>query len=83
MNTYYLRLKSDGETVVDTVLVKEALQAQYGQGNVAYDASTDTYKVVGIENVIANSIDKGKWTFISVDGKKSALVQKIIPKELL
>lgn len=83
--SFYLsmRLTMEGEEKQDTALTKKALKAKYGQNNVTYNASTGTYRIFAVENVIANSVDKRKWTFITVKEEQKSNLAKFIPKELL
>lgn len=82
-NYLTIHFKNDDEEKQDTVLTKKALQAQFGQNNVTYDTSTDTYRVFVIKNVIANSIDNRNWTFVVIEEKQKPILEKFIPKELL
>ena len=82
-NYLSIHFKNDDEKKQDTALTKKALQVQFGQDNVTYDTSTDTYKVFVIKNVIANSIDSRNWTFVVIEDKQKPILEKFIPKELL
>lgn len=75
-------ISSDGK-VQDTAATKGALIKQFGQKNVSYDAATDTYKILVIKDVIANSTNKKNWTFVVVEEKQKPILEKFIPKELL
>lgn len=79
----YLTMQFKGEAIQDTTSTKEALEAEFGQGNVTYNASTDTYRIFVIENVVANSVNKRKWTFIVMQEKLKPILKRFIPKELL
>ena len=81
-NYLSMHFKNDGMKQ-DTALTKKALQSQFGQYNVTYNALIDTYRVFVIKNVIANSIDRRNWTFVVVEEKQKPLLEKFIPKELL
>ena len=82
-NYLSIHFKNDDGGKQDTILTKKALEAQFGEDNVSYNASTDTYRIFVIKNVIANSIDKRSWTFVVVEEKQKPLLEKFIPKELL
>jgi hypothetical protein len=79
-NYLIMQFRSDGERVPDTAATKEALQAEFGQGNVTYNASTDTYRIFVIENMVANSVNKRKWTFVVMQEKLKPILKRFIPK---
>lgn len=82
-NFLSMHFKQNNEVKQDTALTKKALEAQFGQDNVTYDSTTDTYKIFVIKNVIANSTNMRKWTFVVVEEKQKQILEKFIPKELL
>lgn len=84
MYTNNLNMRFKGEaTAADTGIVKTALQGQFGEENVTYNPKTKFYRIKVTKPVIANSADNKKWTFIVVEDKQKAVLQKFIPKELL
>jgi hypothetical protein len=82
-NYLKMRFKSQDGKTGDTTLTKKALEKQFGDGNVSYDAQTNFYRFLVYKNVIANSIGNKKWTFIVVEDKQRPILEKILPKELL
>ena len=66
----------------DTAVMKQAFGQQFGEENVSYNAATDTYKFFIVKDVIANSTNQRKWTFVVVEEKQKPLLQQFIPKEL-
>ncbi len=82
-NYLSLHFKGDGEKIPDTTLTKEALQAKFGKANVTYNSSTDTYRIFVVENVVANSVNKRKWTFVVIQESLKSLLKRFIPNELL
>ena len=79
-NTLIMRFKGSNQ---DPALTKKALQGQFGEENVSYDAATENFKIFAIKDVIANSKDMKKWTFIAVEERQKPMLEKFIPKELL
>ena len=82
-NYMNIRFKSDEKETPDTASTKMALQAQFGEDNVKYIQSTDTYRIFVVKNVIADSKDMRNWTFVVVEDKQKPILEKFIPKELL
>jgi len=82
-NSMKMRFKAPGSESMDTTVIKQLLEKQFGNGNVSYNAETKSYRIVKYENVVANSADNKKWTFITVESKQKAMLEKILPKELL
>jgi hypothetical protein len=81
----YVRLKfklGEGEEI-DSAAAKQGLEEEFGKGNVAYDARTKYFKITMNENVIANSADEKKWTFVVADPKRKPMLEKFLPKEIL
>ena len=75
-------LSPDGKRQ-DTALTKKGLENQFGQDNVIYDFSTESYRIFVIKNVIADSKDKNNWTFVVVEDRQKPILEKFMPKELL
>jgi hypothetical protein len=67
----------------DTAKMKKAFGEQFGKENVTYNAATDTYKFFIVKDVIANSANQRKWTFVVVEEKQKPMLEQFIPKELL
>ena len=82
-NYLKMHFKTSDGSKQDTALTKRALEAQFGQNNVTYDAIKDTYRIFVTKNVIAHSKDKLNWTFVVVEDKQKPILEKFIPKELL
>ncbi|HEX5150082.1 MAG TPA: hypothetical protein VFW07_01470 [Parafilimonas sp.] len=82
-NYLKMRFKSEDGERNDTTLTKNALEKQFGHENVTYDAETDFYKILVYKDVIANSLDDKKWTFLVVEDKQKPMLEKILPKGLL
>lgn len=68
---------------VDTKEALDALKSQFGDNHVKYDESTGFFRIRMIKNVVANSADQKTWTFVVVEPRQIALLEKFIPKELL
>ena len=79
-NTLIMRFKGSKQ---DPALIKKALEGQFGAENVSYDAATEAFKIFAIKDVIANSKDMKKWTFIAIEERQKPMLEKFIPKELL
>lgn len=82
-NYLKMHFKSPEGKRVDTAAVKTRLETQFGQGNVSYDPKTDFFRILVFKNVVANSADNKKWTFVVVEDKQKPILEKILPKELL
>jgi hypothetical protein len=82
-NYLSMHFKQNKEQKQDTAATKKALEAQFGEGNVTYTDTTDSYKIFVIKNVIANSANMRQWTFVVVEDRQKQILEKFIPKELL
>lgn len=95
-NTYYLKFISknivkmrfstqaigEGEAAINQV--KQGLVAQFGEANVAYDNTTRFFSVTAVKPVIATSVDKKDWKFVTIDSEQLIpMLEKFIPKEIL
>lgn len=95
-NTHYLKFISknivkmrfstqaigEGEAAINQV--KQGLVAQFGEANVAYDNTTRFFSVTAIKPVIATSVDKKDWKFVTIDSEQLIpMLEKFIPKEIL
>ena len=82
-NYLSVHFKTDNGEKQDTGLTKIALISQFGKQHVSYNSLIDTYRIFVIKDVIANSPDKRKWTFVVVEDRQKTILEKFIPKELL
>ncbi|HCZ36054.1 MAG TPA: hypothetical protein DHV26_09030 [Cytophagales bacterium] len=95
-NTHYLKFISknivkmrfstqaigEGEAAINQV--KQGLVAQFGEANVAYDNTTRFFSVTAVKPVIATSVDKKDWKFVTIDSEQLIpMLEKFIPKEIL
>jgi hypothetical protein len=71
------------EQLKNSQQIKSALEKQFGLGNVKYDSTTKFYEIYAIKNVIANSTDGVRWTFLVVEERYKPILVKIIPKEII
>lgn len=60
-----------------------ALETDFGKGNVTYHPKTDSYQIKAQKNAVANSKDLQKWKFTVVEKKLNKLLQKFLPKEVM
>ncbi|MBX2896283.1 MAG: hypothetical protein KF763_12615 [Cyclobacteriaceae bacterium] len=96
VNTHYLKFISknivkmrfstqamgEGEAAINQV--KQGLVAQFGEANVAYDNTTRFFSVIAVKPVIATSVDKKDWKFVTIDSEQLIpMLEKFIPKEIL
>lgn len=82
-NYLKMRFKTTDGIRKDTTLMKGAFEKQFGKGNVTYDPQTDFYRILVHKNVIANTANNERWTFVVVEDKQKSILEKILPKELL
>lgn len=82
-NYLNMHFKSPEGKRIDTAAVKTRLETQFGQGNVTYNSQTDFFHILVFKNVVANTADNKKWTFVVVEDKQKPMLEKILPKELL
>ncbi|MBX2916446.1 MAG: hypothetical protein KF856_14345 [Cyclobacteriaceae bacterium] len=95
-NTHYLKFISknivkmrfstqaigEGEAAINQV--KQGLAAQFGEANVAYDNTTRFFSVTAVKPVIATSVEKKDWKFVTIDSEQLIpMLEKFIPKEIL
>lgn len=95
-NTHYLKFISknivkmrfstqaigEGEAAINQL--KQGLVAQFGEANVAYDNTTRFFSVTAVKPVIATSVDKKDWKFVTIDSEQLIpMLEKFIPKEIL
>lgn len=81
-NNMVVRYK-DNDEERDVVEEMETLQSTFGEENVTYDAAADNYTIFVTKEVIANSKDQRRWTFVVLEERQKPLLEKFIPKELL
>lgn len=81
-NSMSMRFISE-EMKQDTGATRKALAGQFGDDNVRFDAGTEEYHIKATKKVIANSADSRKWTFLVVEERQRAMLETIVPKELL
>lgn len=64
-------------------VIMNALETDFGKGNVTYHPKTDSYQIKAQKNAVANSKDLQKWKFTVVEKKLNKLLQKFLPKEVM
>jgi hypothetical protein len=71
--------------IVPKEQMKKNFEAKFGIGNVEFDKTSGFYKIKAEKTIIASSNNELlEWNFVTVDNPKmKALLEKIIPKELL
>jgi hypothetical protein len=95
-NTHYLKFNSknlvkmrfsseaigEGDEAINKV--KQGLSSQFGEENVVFDNATKFFSVTTEKPVIAASIDKKTWKFVTIDNNQLIpMLEKFIPKEVL
>ncbi len=81
--TNVLRMKFKGEKAVDTDAVLENLKAQFGDENVRYDSVSGFFNIRVFKDVVANSKDPKRWTFVVVEERQKPILAKLLPAEML
>jgi hypothetical protein len=77
-----MRFKVEEGEEMDTVQTLSALKIDFGESNVTYDSIAKFYRIRTDSDVIANTSDTKRWTFIVVEKEKVVYLKKILPKEL-
>jgi hypothetical protein len=67
----------------DTAAIKEGLAATFGKENVNYDAVTRFYQVTMHKNVVADSKDGHRWTFVVAEDRHRHILERFIPAKML
>lgn len=81
-NNMVIRYKESNEDR-DVEEEMETLQSTFGEKNVTYDAAANSYTIFVTKEVIANSKDQRRWTFVVLEERQKPLLEKFIPKEML
>ncbi len=81
-NYLVIRYKEQDDEERDVEEEMESFQSTFGEKNVTYDADADSYTVFVTKEVIANSKDLRRWTFVVLEDRQKPMLEKFIPKEL-
>lgn len=88
-NMMNMRFKAEkGETVQDKKdrieMLRESMAQTFGEKNVTYNSATDYFEIYSEKEVYAIS-DNGKteWKFLVLEKNQKALLEKLLPAELV
>jgi hypothetical protein len=78
------KVETDDDKKMRIEMIKLTLQNKFGSNNVNYNSATDFFEVHVVKQAVAISTDGvTQWKFLVFEENQRALLEKLVPKELL
>lgn len=82
-NLLRMKFNAEGKEKINTDETFANLKEQFGEENVRFDKTSEFFTIRVYKNVVANSKDLQRWTFVVVEERQKSILVKFLPEEML